>query len=66
LASITLVGLLPVPATAQPTIVVTAEVIPNTGRSLFACWPLLIVFLLVGVILAAYLLARRTRLEAEE
>jgi hypothetical protein len=66
LASITLVGLLPVQATIQPSIVVTAEVIPETGGSLFACWPLAIVFLLVGVILAAYLLTRRTRLEAEE
>jgi hypothetical protein len=65
LPTVTSVGLLGVQATRAP-LVVTPEIIPDTGGSLFSCWPLVIVFLLVGIILAAYLLTRRARLEAQE
>lgn len=66
LPTITLVNLLDVEGTSTTNLNVAAQAEPQGGFSLLSCWPLGVVFLLIGVIIAAYLLARRVKLEAQQ
>jgi carbohydrate-binding DOMON domain-containing protein len=66
LPTTTLVNLLEVEATSTTSLNVAAQAEPQSAFSLLSCWPLGVVFLLVGVIIAAYLLARRVKLEAQQ
>ena len=66
LPTITLVNLLDVQVTSEVSSNVATGIEPQSGTSIFTCWPLAIVFLLVGVVIAAYLLTRRAKLEVQE
>jgi len=66
LPTITLVNLMDVQATSTNSLNIAAQAEPQGGFSLLTCWPLGVVFLLIGVIIAAYLLARRVKLEAQQ
>jgi hypothetical protein len=65
--SITLVNLMDVQDTPGPAVNLAAGTSQQQpGISLFSCWPLIVIFLLVGIVIAAYLLTRRAKLEAED
>jgi hypothetical protein len=66
LPTITLVNLLDVQATS--TIIVSGPIETDTqsGFSILSCWPLVVIFLLIAVVIAALLLTRRVKLESQQ